>query len=620
MLPQARLEAAQSGGKEVAHVVIFPVAPGLGVVSVMFKRVLIATLFSFAVSTLPAQNQPSFELRRDSQIPFTENIVAQGDFNGDGKPDLVFGSGTLLSQLGNGDGSFGAPFIAGYLPLAGDSLVEISAVDINNDGKLDLIGVGVEGTAYIFLGDGTGHFAYTLQLSTAAYAESITAGDFNGDGLPDLAVGDIKGGVELFLNQGGFHFLYTRTIPVGTGVNPQIVRLRAAQVDGTGADDLVVLTFQSAYVLWAQGNLAFQLTQLASYQATADLNVGDLNQDGRADILVSYNCGGAEPYPSKTPYYLCAGVDVFYGQGNHTTFHRLALTDQGVRAARPWAADINGDGIADLVSGTRDQNGMQGGLFVWLGHADGSFSQTPLRYIATGDASADVIPGDFNRDGKMDFVDESGELYLNASNPAPCATSAISPTVLLCSPIADTYATRAVPVQATAFSRTTLTGLQLYVDGAVAFSRNAPSFNVVQTLSPGRHLLVAKGWDASGLRFRSTRQITVFDGTPGATCAAAPGTASLCLPEGSAHSPIHIVANAWPTEVEGRSAVPTAAQLYVDNQLVVNDDGCGVSYCRAGSSSLDTDQTLSPGSHQLVFKVFDANGSIFTATRQINVP
>ena len=50
----------------------------------------------------------------------------------------------------------------------------------------------------------------------------------------------------------------------------------------------------------------------------------------------------------------------------------------------------------------------------------------------------------------------------------------------------------------------------------------------------------------------------------------------------------------------------TAAQLYIDGKLVINNTNAATSY-------IDTTQTLTPGSHNLVFKLWDAAGNVYTA-------
>jgi hypothetical protein len=109
--------------------------------------------------------------------------------------------------------------------------------------------------------------------------------------------------------------------------------------------------------------------------------------------------------------------------------------------------------------------------------------------------------------------------------------------------------------------------------------------------------------------------VTLYNGTPGSVCAAALETAEICLPSGaSSTSPVHIVANGY------TSYVPTAAQLYIDGSLVINNTSCNnYGACPGGSSLVDTYQGLSSGSHDLVFKLWDANGNIYSADKTITV-
>jgi FG-GAP-like repeat len=82
-----------------------------------------------------------------------------GDFNGDGKPDLLMGTNILL---GNGDGTFQAPSMQVVYSAFYES---VATGDFNNDGKLDLA-VAVPPGVTIQLGNGDGTFrvsvSYTL--------------------------------------------------------------------------------------------------------------------------------------------------------------------------------------------------------------------------------------------------------------------------------------------------------------------------------------------------------------------------------------------------------------------------------------------------------------------------
>jgi hypothetical protein len=579
----------------------------------MHLRLFAATLFLGSAVTLAAQTNVSFDLHRDQNVSIgTGSPIVQGDFNHDSKPDLVTFQDNLVLELGNGDGTFQAPVTIGT-DHSNLGVNELATADLNRDGNLDLIVTNQANTVVIFFGNGDGTFQQPITVPiNAQFARSTAIGDFNGDGFLDLAVGDSNGGIEMFNNQGGKNFVYQSTIPLDSNV----INVRAGDINANGITALAALTFTQAYVLWGDGQSHFTPVPLATSAAPADLNIADLNQDGNADIMVTYHCGGAADPASRNPYQPCAGVDVFYGQGNQKTFFRHAVTDPNLFPAAPLAVDVNGDGIGDLVIGSKD-SGNQLGLFVYLGHPDGSFDQTPQRYISSTDQGGGPLAfGDFNRDGMMDFADGSGERYLNATHRAPCATSQINPTVTVCQPVEDSYTNSPLRIQANAFDTNTVTALQEYIDGNLVYSQSPSSFDITTTEPLGPHLLVTKAWDATGLSFRSNRHITVYNGTPGATCATALGTATICLPStATASNPVHIVANGY------TSVFPTAAQLYIDGTLVINDQGpCYSSgYCIGGVSAIDTNQTLSTGPHNLFFQLYDAIGNAYTASKSITV-
>ena len=276
--------------------------------------------------------------------------------------------------------------------------------------------------------------------------------------------------------------------------------------------------------------------------------------------------------------------------------------------------DLNGDGIADLVAQGFTQNGSESSLVAWLGHPDGSFTQAAQIFTSSSSGTG-LLAADFNRDGMIDILipgTNNGEaipnyaaLYLNATPRAACATSAISPTVVACQPVDNTYiAGSSIPVQATAYDKTQVTALQEYLDGNLLYSQPVETLTTAFPANLGPHLLVTKAWDASGINFITNRHITVYDGTPGAVCTAAPQSAAICLPAGATtKAPVRILANG------ATVGVPTAAQLYIDGKLTIND--------LTHSTVLDTEQTLAAGPHQLVFKLWDARGNVYAATKDI---
>ena len=119
--------------------------------------------------------------------------LATGDFNGDGRPDLVAVGSTVSVYLASASGGFSAPtnYSSGASGEANSEYVTVG--DFNGDGKLDIaVANHNANNVGILLGKGNGTFWPATTFSTGGTsvasdlkADSLVAGDFNGDGKLD---------------------------------------------------------------------------------------------------------------------------------------------------------------------------------------------------------------------------------------------------------------------------------------------------------------------------------------------------------------------------------------------------------------------------------------------------
>ncbi len=395
------------------------------------------------IDALTADGDGTFTLRQ--QLTNSSNgQVAAADFNGDGTDDLAFsqrGTAQVRVYLGKGDGTFKAPVTRS---TTWDSW-DLQAGDVNGDGAPDLVGAS-GGPVWTMLNDGNGGFgAQVFDFSSDLSGIELALGRFDADANLDVAVVDASGGhVYVGLGQGNGHF-----VP-GTPNGPfalQVNWVEAGDVTGDGRTDLIAdVDSNSSVVLigkgdgtfpkrssWVTGSEALTVADLdgsgpmdlvafssdpgvihASTATKQGFRAGrlihgavpdgaaDLNGDGRLDKVT-----GATVVPK--PGVIRSEVIAQLNKG-HGTFGpqivskvRDETAASGIGAIR--VADINEDGIPDVVGGFDNFQASPNNLFWMIGKGTGGFGKPKLSN--TGDINADVdslAAADVNADDHVDLV------------------------------------------------------------------------------------------------------------------------------------------------------------------------------------------------------------------------
>src|SRR5437762_13107828 len=128
-----------------------------------------------SMSVAQGRTTPTFKFTSINYQTAGSAEIVSGDFNGDGRIDLIAGDQLFF---GSGDGRFKSPVSINAPP--GRFIVN----DFDRDGKLDLLALR-SGFIEVFLGKGDGSFQAPVKCSFTGRA--ILAADFNNDGLMDVA-------------------------------------------------------------------------------------------------------------------------------------------------------------------------------------------------------------------------------------------------------------------------------------------------------------------------------------------------------------------------------------------------------------------------------------------------
>jgi streptogramin lyase len=241
--------------------------------------------------------------------------------------------------------------------------VRVAIADVNHDGVPDIITApGAPGGPEVKVFEGFNaskilldFMAYNVHLQSGVY---VAAGDYNGDGYADIAVGPGQGGgpeVKVFSGKSPFGLvpgvLYDSMV-----YSPKFfggVRVAFGDVSATGKQDLLLAPGPGLYteIQVVQGGTGVKIQDFIaytqSYTGGAFVSAGDVNGDGHADIIVSLDTG-AQPIVSVFDGTDDVGIRAFY-----------AYTPAFAGGVRIAAADLDGDGKADIITGTGPGGGPQ---------------------------------------------------------------------------------------------------------------------------------------------------------------------------------------------------------------------------------------------------------------------
>jgi len=316
--------------------------------------------------------------------------VAVGDFNHDGKLDLVAinqDQDTVAVMLGNGDGTFAAPVVHN---LPAGVPMQVAVADFNNDGNLDVAVItgaanGDTSQVVVLLGTGNGSFRSPISTASGVSGLTIKTADVNGDGEQDALIGG-NGSAAVLYGKGDGTFQSPVLLSSGSY---QLVDVAAGDFNGDGRLDVVcaIAGPHAGLAVFLQnsgGSFSAGEVLITQYPTGTAVAVGDFAQNGKLGVLLS-------------------GVDeIQYLAGNGDGTFQQPAPVYGTQVMGPIAlADFNRDGLLDYTVANNAQPGW--GVVIGAQSGPGDFGWNVMPATTTG-GSTGVAVGDFNGDGWPDVV------------------------------------------------------------------------------------------------------------------------------------------------------------------------------------------------------------------------
>jgi hypothetical protein len=218
-----------------------------------------------------------------------------------------------------------------------------AAADFNRDGAMDIVsgpfiyyGPDYTRSEEIYPAEA---FNQTSGFASDAWIQS--AADFTGDGWPDIISTNYGSlGVTLYVNPGAEHNRRWEKFQVVKEVQSEVAML--ADVDGDGKQEIVYMG--GGQVRYAKpdpknptGPWMIKNVSAEGFGTAHGIGVGDINGDGRADIVNAYGWWEGPKNPEKDVWKYHPSVFARYGRGI-------------MGGAVMGVYDVNGDGHADVVT------------------------------------------------------------------------------------------------------------------------------------------------------------------------------------------------------------------------------------------------------------------------------
>lgn len=541
--------------------------------------------------------------------------VALGDFNNDGKLDVVaLNSSSSPAKvnifLGNGDGTLQA--LTAYNAVAYSYGLAVG--DFNGDGNLDVAVANynsTNGSVSVLLGNGNGTLAAQTAYPTGSYSMNVRAVDLNNDGKLDLVVANFgSSSVSVLMGVGDGTFQPKVDYPAGA--SPW--GLAIADVNGDGMVDVVATNPGSRTVTLLQGNGDGTLKAAVATSTLATnylLALADLNGDGVIDLAVP-NLGASSMIVSLgsiSETATLAGVSVpgggshavvagYAGDNNSSASTSTPINLTGTRFPTSTSLDISpaasahGQGV--LLTATVTPSTSSG--YTAAGTVNFSDGASPIGSAASvAGGQATLTKSDFTIGGHDITAAYSGDTNFIASSTA-------SPSVLLVNKDTQTITFPAmaavtlgvVPLTLSATSDSSLAVAFSVVSGPATISDNVLSIT-------GGGSVVIQASQAGDATYQAATPVRV-------TLTVNKHASTSTLSSSSDHTNLHASITFTATAASPLSMEPSGSFAFMDGTTSLGSAGVNAQGVATRSVS-----TLTAGTHSIT-AIYSGDTNFLTST------
>ena len=430
---------------------------------------------------------------KTTNSPFSGS-VALGDFDLDGRPDVASLSfaegGDALIVIYRGT-STGITKKTQYdIPSLTDAS-KIYTADLNHDGKLDFI-VTEEFTPSleIWYGNGDATFRFGQVLNINLPSVDIGLGDVNGDGAVDIVTSepdDTHSGSEVFLNNGSGTF----TLKGFVEAPRFLLNFALADLNRDGKLDILFRTIDQLALFKGKGDGTFTAGPTTAFTVdVGSLAVGGFNNETTPDI--AYRVPKCSSCAHDTVYVLLND-----GTGHFTLKSTNHVGRSVGSFENMAAGDLNNDGRMDLVLANNDGTSGPQSVSYILNKGDGTFAAEVTAASTPGPNSLPALRHFNRDSQMDILVPSSSVVTLferNApTNCTPPPTSVLATSI--CYPHNGATVSKSLTVKAAGDSPAGVARMELWIDGNKVFEVWGDQLKHPVTLSAGTHRVVVQSFD-----------------------------------------------------------------------------------------------------------------------------